>query len=93
MSSLVRICLKAAAQAPRINISRPLSFTQITRGQVSNNEPVPAGLEKYELQAKQVGNDNPFDTYVLKPDAGTGLYKKAPILIPSQDSTRMVGCC
>ena len=58
MSSLVRICLKkAAAQAPRINISRPLSFTQITRGQASNNEPVPAGLEKYELQAKQVGND------------------------------------
>jgi hypothetical protein len=30
---------------------------------------------------------------VLKPDAITGLYDKAPILIPSTESKRIVGCC
>ena len=24
------------------------------------------------MTAKQTSNDNPFDTYVVKPDAGTG---------------------
>jgi hypothetical protein len=43
---------------------------------------------KAELTAKQMSNDNPFDTYVIKPDAGRGLFKDAPILIPSTKDSR-----
>ena len=28
-----------------------------------------------------------------KPDAGTGINQKRPILIPSMNESRMVGCC
>merc|ERR1719186_1210281 len=40
-----------------------------------------------------MNNDNPFDTYVMKPEPGRGLIKKTPILIPSMSDSRMVGCC
>merc|ERR1719317_1334056 len=40
-----------------------------------------------------MNNDNPFDTYVMKPEPGRGLMKKTPILIPSMSDSRMVGCC
>ena len=43
---------------------------------------------KAELTAKQINNDNPFDTYVLKPEAGRGLLKNAPILVPSMAESR-----
>jgi len=51
------------------------------------------GIEKWELMAAQAGNDNPFDTYVIKPDAGTGVFRSKPILVPSINESRMVGCC
>ena len=43
---------------------------------------------KSQLTAKQINNDNPFDTYVLKPEAGKGLLKSEPILIPSMNESR-----
>lgn len=43
---------------------------------------------KAELIAKQMSNDNPFDTYVVKPEAGRGMFLDAPILIPSTRDTR-----
>ena len=43
-----------------------------------------------ELTAKQINNDNPFDTYVLKPEAGRGLFEATPVLIPSISETRWV---
>ena len=49
--------------------------------------------QKAEMIAKQMCNDNPFDTYVLKPDAGIGMFKSTPILVPSTQEKRMVGCC
>jgi cytochrome c oxidase subunit 5b len=51
------------------------------------------GLEKHELQQAQAGNDNPFDTYVIRPEPDTGLFAKRPILIPSMKDSRIVGCC
>merc|ERR1712189_74633 len=39
-----------------------------------------------------IANDNPFDSYVLKPES-RGLFKSSPILIPSTKQSRMVGCC
>jgi hypothetical protein len=47
---------------------------------------------KAELTAKQINNDNPFETYVIKPEAGRGLFQGAPILIPSTKDSRMIGC-
>ena len=43
---------------------------------------------KAELTAKQMNNDNPFDTYVMKPEAGRGLLKNDPILVPSMNDSR-----
>ena len=43
---------------------------------------------KDELTAKQTANDNPFDTYVLKPEPGRGLLKSDPILVPSARDKR-----
>ena len=43
---------------------------------------------KDELTAKQMANDNPFDSYVLKPEAGKGLLKSQPILVPSTKNSR-----
>eukprot|EP00096_Caligus_rogercresseyi_P014168 TRINITY_DN669_c0_g1_i1.p1 TRINITY_DN669_c0_g1~~TRINITY_DN669_c0_g1_i1.p1 ORF type:complete len:134 (-),score=42.13 TRINITY_DN669_c0_g1_i1:528-929(-) len=50
------------------------------------------GLEKYELLAAEAGNDNPFDTYLIRPESGMGDSSKMPILIPSLESSRIVGC-
>lgn len=50
-------------------------------------------MNKNELVARQIENDNPFETYTLKPDAGTGVHKSAPILVPSTEDKRIVGCC
>ena len=49
-------------------------------------------MSKRELIARQIENDNPFDTYTIKPDAATGIREKYPILIPATENSRMVGC-
>ena len=36
-----------------------------------------------ELLQKQMANDNPFDTYVTKPEPGRGLFEGSPVLVPS----------
>ena len=36
-----------------------------------------------ELLQKQMANDNPFDTYVTKPETGKGLFEGSPVLVPS----------
>ena len=64
---------------------------------------------KDELLQKQMANDNPFDTYVTKPEPGRGLFEGSPVLVPSTRylihisltekvtwifrDSRMVGCC
>ena len=35
---------------------------------------------------------NPFETYMIKPDAGTGMDPKKPIMIPSEGDSRIIGC-
>lgn len=51
------------------------------------------GRYQDELLQKQMANDNPFDTYVTKPEAGRGMFEGSPILVPSTRDSRMVGCC
>ena len=51
-----------------------------------NNFSSSAGrADKYqdELLQKQMANDNPFDTYVTKPETGRGLFEGSPVLVPS----------
>jgi len=67
--------------ATNLNLNKQLSFSQVIRNEY-----------KEELTAKQIANDNPFDSYVLKPES-RGLFKSSPILIPSTKQSRMVGCC
>ena len=43
---------------------------------------------KDELTARQMANDNPFDSYVLKPEPGRGLFKNHPVLVPSMKPSR-----
>ena len=45
---------------------------------------------KDELQTKQMANDNPFDTYMIKPEAGKGLFQSTPVLVPSTQESRFV---
>ena len=48
-----------------------------------------AGLEKYELLAKQAGNEDPFFLKAVQRAKGT---KDAPTIIHAMDNYRMVGC-
>merc|ERR1712066_670131 len=50
------------------------------------------GPEKFELIAKQQGNDNLFDTYMVRPVPTQGLSANFPIPIPSEHDARIVGC-
>merc|ERR1712198_621278 len=47
------------------------------------------GLEKYELLAKQAGNDDPFFLKAVKRGKAT---KAEPTIIHAMDNYRMVGC-
>ena len=47
------------------------------------------GLEKYELLAKQAGNDDPFFLKAVQRSKGT---KDSPTIIHAMDNYRMVGC-
>ena len=47
------------------------------------------GLEKYELLAKQAGNEDPFFLKAVQRAKGT---KDAPTIIHAMDNYRMVGC-
>lgn len=60
-----------------IGSSKCLSFSVIRTNQF-----------KDELTARQMANDNPFDSYVLKPEPGRGLFKNDPILVPSMKKAR-----
>nr|ALS05065.1 mitochondrial cytochrome c oxidase subunit 5B precursor [Centropages tenuiremis] len=47
------------------------------------------GLEKYELLAKQAGNDDPFFLKAVKRGKGT---KAEPTIVNAMDTYRSVGC-
>ena len=70
---------------PVSSLSQTLNITNTRTFSVSFPK-----LDEYkeQLTAKQINNDNPFDTYVMKPEAGKGLLKSEPILIPSANESR-----
>jgi len=98
-STLTRLCVRGSnllrnSQAVT-GASRTISVGAMKSKDYTFNDPIEhaTGPDKYELMQAQAGNDNPFDTYVIKPDAATGLKATLPILIPSLNESRMVGCC
>jgi len=84
-TSLFRTVLRVGGQFSKIpspSLNSCLSTTAIKTNQIQD-----------QLKAKQMNNDNPFDTYVRKPEAGEGLFAARPIYVPSTSDSRMVGCC
>lgn len=50
-------------------------------------------LQKQALECRRMANDNPFDSYTMRPNPVEGNSKDVPILVPSTEAKRMVGCC
>jgi len=99
--SLTSVCRHSSVEAATVD-NYPPGRLNSSPGHVLAKSPSPGQMARSyssparvrsELVAKQTNNDNPFDHYTLKPDAGVGLYKNSPILIPSANSSRVVGCC
>jgi hypothetical protein len=88
-----RAMLKNPAHRLALSLSRSSTACLRTAGWksrgLSTTGPVRDDRDyKAELTAKQINNDNPFETYVIKPEAGRGLFQGAPILIPSTKDSR-----
>ena len=56
---------------------------------VKNQNLLWSGLEKYELLAKEAGNEDPFFLKAVQRTKGT---KDTPTIIHAMDNYRMVGC-
>ena len=65
-----------------VNTKATLPFVLASLKQFSSSA---ALSDRYqdELLQKQMANDNPFDTYVTKPEPGRGLFEGSPVLVPS----------
>ena len=50
-------------------------------------------VQKQALESRRMANDNPFDSYTMRPNPVEGWKKDVPILVPSTSDKRMVGCC
>merc|ERR1712029_56225 len=67
---------------------------QTSQGTCGRQMPTAMGDDpKKALLARRAANDNPFDTYTLRPDPSEGGSARFPILVPSTSDKRMVGCC
>jgi len=49
-------------------------------------------VEKSTKLAKQAVNDNPFGTFITKPEVVAGTTEGFPIIVPSINDSRIVGC-
>jgi len=85
MALFVRKAL--ASNVPR----RCLALSSVNRADMMMPDPVEhaTGLEKYELLAKQAGNEDPFFLKAVKRGKAT---KAEPTIIHAMDNYRMVGC-
>merc|ERR1739844_254203 len=70
---------------------RGLAVTSSLKADLSMPDPLEhaTGLEKYELLAKQAGNEDPFFLKALTRAKGT---KDEPTIVHAMDNYRMVGC-
>ena len=84
--------LLASRNCPRIskisqgaNAVNAKSVQRFSLAPLNNFSSSAGRADKYqdELLQKQMANDNPFDTYVTKPETGRGLFEGSPVLVPS----------
>eukprot|EP00088_Acartia_fossae_P032666 TRINITY_DN33416_c0_g2_i1.p1 TRINITY_DN33416_c0_g2~~TRINITY_DN33416_c0_g2_i1.p1 ORF type:complete len:130 (+),score=48.29 TRINITY_DN33416_c0_g2_i1:42-431(+) len=68
---------------------RALHVTAATRRDMPDAIDHATGLEKYELLAKQAGNDDPFFLRATSRSVGT---KEEPTIVDAMDTYRMIGC-
>ena len=68
------------SQGPNTKVTQPFFLAPLKKFSSSA-----ALSDRYqdELLQKQMANDNPFDTYVTKPEPGRGLFEGSPVLVPS----------
>jgi len=87
MSLLARNLSKLVSTGSR----RGLAVTSSLKADLSMPDPLEhaTGLEKYELLAKQAGNEDPFFLKAVQRTKGT---KDTPTIIHAMDNYRMVGC-
>jgi len=87
MSLLVRSVSRLANTVPK----RSLAVSSSLRADQMMPDPLEhaTGLEKYELLAKQAGNEDPFFLKAVKRAKGT---KDSPTIVHAMDNYRMVGC-
>ena len=91
MATFGNVCLRTAIHGNKIITSSRLISTSKLRWNIKNDEMMPTdmktanNLEKWEMLAKEAGNDNPFATYNIKPDAATGVSPSLPIMVPSME--------
>merc|ERR1712038_1298124 len=85
---------KCAAATLSRTATRALSTTTAVNADKKLTETIDhaTGPEKLELLAKQQGNDNLFDTYMVKPEPMQGFSAKTAIPIPSAYDSRIVDC-
>merc|ERR1711936_1208822 len=83
-----------ARNLPRLVTStsrRGLAVSSSLKADLSMPDPVEhaTGLEKYELLAKQAGNEDPFFLKAVTRAKGT---KNEPTIVNAMDNYRMMGC-
>merc|ERR1711944_106837 len=92
MATMATLCLRTAVRGSQMVSSRAIATSTIARKEFKMQEPLDhaTGVEKWELLAKQQGNDDPFLMKMGTRGKGT---KADPNIVDSFDSYRFVGCC
>merc|ERR1711976_369666 len=92
MATMATLCLRTAVRGSQMVSSRAIATSTIARKEFKMQEPLDhaTGGEKWELLAKQQGNDDPFLMKMRTRGKGT---KADPNIVDSFDSYRFVGCC
>jgi len=87
MSLFVRSVSRLANNVPKrcLGVSSSLRADQMMPDPLEHA----TGLEKYELLAKEAGNEDPFFLKAVQRAKGT---KDAPTIVHAMDNYRMVGC-
>merc|ERR1711981_1017664 len=94
-STLSRVCVRGSQLLKNTRAitgaSRAISISAWRTKEWEMSDPLDhaTGLEKYELLAKQAGNDDPFFMKVRSRGKGT---KDDPNIVDALDNFRMVGC-
>merc|ERR1712014_394430 len=75
MATMATLCLRTAVRGSQMVSSRAIATSTIARKEFKMQEPLDhaTGVEKWELLAKQQGNDDPF---LMKRNQGRSQYRR-----------------